>query len=255
MYRARLKNRRVKRKKKKESREWIIVLSIFFLIIMGVEFYEFIDRGSPMKSLGIKCSRINPEEIQNSLRLNPGANLFKIGLKEMRSKLINDSRIKDVHIFKNIFEGKIEVEIKERTPFAKVLRSGTDKCLEVDSDGIIIGETDNKAIDVPLITGLNIDYSSARPEINGTGILKQVTDLMKKGVSLNIPLEEISEVNVGDPGDIVFFTTYGTEFHLGKENLDERLKRVSTILLEIRKKRIFVRYVDLRFGEEAITKM
>jgi len=189
------------------------------------------------------------------VELNPGTNLFKTKLKGIASKLTKDSRIKSVHIFRNLSEGKVEIEINERIPFVKVLKSGTSKCLEVDADGIIIGETDNISNNVPLITGLSINYSSGGPEVNGINILKRAIEVLKMSVSFNIRMEEISEVNLKDPDDIIFFTTQGTEFHLGNEDLYKRLKRASIILSEIRKKGIPVKYVDLRFGEEAITKM
>jgi len=255
MRRIRLKNRSIKRKKNQGVSEWFVFLVIFFFIVMGVEFYEFIDRGSPLRSLGIKCSRVNPEDVQKMVGLNPGTNLFKAKLKELTLKLTKDSRIKSVHIFRNLSEGKIEIEINERVPFIKVLKSGAGKCLEVDEDGVIIGEADNIAGNVPLITGLSIDYSSCGTEGINTDILVKAIEILKGSVSSGIPMEEISEVNLKDPSDVILFTTQGIEFHLGNEELSQRLKRASTILSETRKKGISVKYVDLRFGEEAITKM
>lgn len=219
---------------------------------MGVEFYEFIDRGSPLRSLGIKCNKINPEDIQRVVELNPGTNLFKTGLKNVASKLTKDSRVKNVHIFRNLFEGKVEIEINERIPFIRVLKSGTDKCLEVDDNGVIIGEADIISSNVPLITGLSISYSSFGPEVNEIKILKKAIEVLKTGASFNIPMEEISEVSLKDTNDIIFFTTYGTELHLGNEDLYKRLKMAGIILSEMRKKGVPAKYVDLRFGEEAI---
>ena len=255
MHRLQLKNRRIKRKKRKGCSEWFVSLVVFFFIVIGVEFYEFMDRGFPLQGFGIKCSRVNPEDIQRMAELNPQANLFKTRLREIVSRLTEDSRIKSVHILKNLPEGKVEIEINERTPFIKVLRSGTDKCLEVDADGIIIGEADNISSNVPLITGLSLTYSASGPKVNDAKNLKRAIEVLKMSVSLNIPMEEISEVSLKDPNDIIFFTTSGIEFHLGNEDLYKRLKRASIILAEIMKKGIPVKYVDLRFGEDAITKM
>lgn len=258
MQRLRLKNRSIsirRRKKRRGVSEWVILLVAFFFIVMGIEFYEFIDRGSPVQSFKIKCSRVNPEDVRRAVELNPGTNLFKMGLKEMVSKLDKDSRIKSVHIFKNLFEGKVEIEINERTPFIKVLKSGTDKCLEVDADGVIIGEADNISSNVPLITGLSVSDSSFCPEGKDIKILEKAIEVLKMSASFNIPLDEISEVNLKNQDDIIFFTTHGIEFHLGIEDLPEKLKRAGIILAGIKKKGIPVRYVDLRFGEEAITKM
>ena len=253
MHRLRLKNKRIK--KKKRINEWVILLIIFFFIIIGVEFYEFIDRGSSLQSLGIKCSKVNPEELQKVVKLNPGTNLFKTNLKEIAWRLTKDSRIKSFHILKNLSERRVEIEINERIPFIKVLRSGTDKCLEVDIEGVIIKEAENISSNVPLITGLTIRDSSFGPEINDRKILEKAIEILKIGDSFNIQMEEISEVNLKDPNDIIIFTTSGIEIHLGNEDLYKRLKRASMLLAEIRKKGIHVKYVDLRFGEEAVTKM
>jgi cell division septal protein FtsQ len=253
MQRLRLKNRNIrKRKKRKGANEWVVLLVIFFFIVMGVEFYEFMDKGYPVQSFGIKCSRVNPEEIRGAVELNPGTSMFKLRLKEMTSRLNKDPRIKSVHIFKNLFEGKVEIEVNERVPFIKILESGTGKCLEADADGVIIGEAENISSDVPLITGLSISDSSSYPRGKDAKILGKAIEILKMCTACGISMDEISEVNFKNKNDIIFFTTGGIEFHLGNEDQIERLKKVSIILAGIKNKGISVKYVDLRFGEEAI---
>lgn len=254
MQKLRLKNRRI-RKRRKSVNEWIILLIIFFIFVIGMEFYEFIERGFPLRNFRIKCSNLNPEDMKSLVGLNPGENLLRIRLEEIFSKLTKDSRIKNVCVYRNFSDGLVEIEVKERTPFVKILISGTNKCFEVDVEGVIIGERDNIYSSVPMVTGLSINPQVRSPDINEMKILKKAIEVLKMTNFCNIPMEEISEINMNAPDDIILFTTNGTEIHLGSENLNISVKRAGIIFNELKRKGISAKYVDLRFGEEAVVKM
>lgn len=251
------KNKKIKKRKNKEGpNEWIVMLVVFFFIVIGVQIYEFVDKGFALKSIGIKCNKIDPEEVQNMLAINPGTNLFKIDLKKIVLSLKKDPRIKQVHVFKNLCEGKIEVTINERMPYVKIPKTGTGKCFEIDSEGVFIGEADNASSDAPLLTGAiqnAEDTSSFLKQENKT--IKKAIEILKTCELSGIRVDEISEINVKDPQDLVIFSVNGTEFHVEQDDLKNQLKKAAVIFNEIKTKKINVRYVDLRFGDEAITRM
>jgi len=257
MAKIEFKNKKIKKRKNKTGpNEWLVMLVVFFFIVIGVQIYEFVDRGFPLRSIGIKCNKIDPEDVQNIIAINPGTNLFKINLKKIVLNLKKDPRIKQVYVLKNLCEGKIEVTINERMPYVKILKPGTDKCFEIDSEGIFIGEANNVLSDAPLLTGA----------MKGTGdtlaLFKQENKTIKKAIEIlktcelsGIQLNEISEINVKDPQDLVIFSVSGTEFHVEQDDLKNQLKKAAVIFNEIKTKKINVRYVDLRFGDEAVTRM
>jgi|GEM_PF-2402078 len=262
MRNIRLKNRGIKRRRKnrqKRPAEWLILLSIFSILILGVKFYEFMGRGYLLRSIELKCrGKIDLSVLQNNMGLKPGANMLMIDLKKIANEMERCSKIKNVKVFRNLSEGKIEIIAEERNPFLRVIEEGTGRCIDVDEKGVVIGNPAEGVKGLIFVTVSSIPQEVEYSDRNSSFVkntLQKAVQILKEAEAQGISSEEISEIDLRNPADSVLFSSSGIEFHLGTDELSHKLKRVKRLLEETRKQGMQIEYVDLRFEKEAVVKL
>jgi len=258
MRKIRIKNKTViKRKKEKKSgKEWLILVVVFCFIVLGVKFYEFMDRGVILNSINIRCDKgIDGDTLSDIIGVKPGANMYKVNIKKISRALSVSSRINRAYVRRNFLDGKIEIDMEERKPLMRISDGDFRNCIDVDENGTVIGKTKNLSGDVPFVTVAGSDYPVLPGDEGKTnGAILKAIELLKTAKSEGIPLNWISELNLSDADDYVFLMDGGIEFHLGSDELQNKLKRLNRIINEIKEKGVVVEYVDLRFGDEAYLK-
>jgi cell division septal protein FtsQ len=251
MRNVRLKNTGVKKRKNKENLtgEWVKLTAIFFIIVLSVKLVEFTGRAFPLKSIEMKCkTELDPGQIQSIKKMTLGASMFRIDPKNVVREISKYPKVKNVRVIRNFKEGKIEIVVDERVPFLRAVQEGTDRYVDADENGNVIGDAKDLSTVVPFVT-----FSSMSGEAPNK-LLARAADFLKAANMESIPNSEISELDLRDPGNFILFTEDGIEFHFGEGDFAAKLKKAKKLMKQIRVWGMRVEYVDLRFGGEAIVK-
>ena len=250
---ARLKNKGVKKRKDKEGNgargEWLALLTVFLIIVLGVKFFEFAGRAYPLKSMEVKCrSEIDFSQFQALKKLSIGMNMLRIDPKDIAEELLRHPKIKDVRIQRHFSEGKLVITAGERVPFLRVMQEGSDIYSDVDEGGSVIGQSRNFSLDIPFVTTARLSDNEQK------ALLPKAAGFVKAAGAEGISVKEISELDMRDPQNLILVTGDGIEFHLGTGDFPGKLRKVKKLMGQIKTWGMSIEYVDLRFGGEAVLK-
>ncbi len=117
------------------------------------------------------------------------------------------------------FPWTVHITLEEREPAAAV--PAVNGFWTVDREGVVIGGPSPLSGDLPVVTGLE-----AQQMISGEAVLNreqgQALERLLRTLA-QYPGLEVSELNVGDPGDLLLFTLDGLQVLLG-DSADLELK-------------------------------
>jgi cell division septal protein FtsQ len=222
---------------KKIMRWTFQLLLLSFFLFAGHWIYVHL-LGDPyfrVREVEVEGGQKIPKETLRSLTVVEGMpNLFSVELKEVVRRLESHPWIERVQV-KKVFPNKILVQIEEKKPMA-IIQLG--ELYYIDTKGEIfspVGEKDE--YNYPYLTGLTRqvlekDPVEARRLINKALELLRIVDQDKVP-----PLGEVSEIHMEKALGIHCFTkAEGVEVKLGWEDFGEKLKRLSVIWSDLRKR-------------------
>jgi cell division protein FtsQ len=135
------------------------LLPLVGLIVLGAAFAALAVyiRHSPAFSITHVAVRgtaqLNPEDLVESLNIQPHTNIFQIQLDEIQARLESLPWVRTATVFRTI-PNKLRIDITERQPFALVK---LDHLYIIDREGVILGAlASGSAITLPIITGENL---------------------------------------------------------------------------------------------------
>jgi cell division protein FtsQ len=188
------------------------------------------------------CSKIRPEAIRSLILIEGMPNLFAVKLEEVAAPVEAHPWVDQV-VVRKIFPNKIRVQIEERKPVA-ILQ--LEKLYYIDAKGVIfspVGEGDG--YNFPFVTGLTRqalekDSESSRELLVGALELVRMTEAEKRP-----PLGEISEIHLSSIfGVQCYAKADGLEVRMGKDSFAEKVRRLSIVWSDIRKKGLSVTCID-----------
>ena len=161
-------------------------------------------------------------------------NLFTVSLGEVAKRLESHPWIDHIRVRK-VFPNKILIQVEERKPIA-ILR--LEELYYVDTQGVIfspVGERDE--YNYPFLTGLTRQILEKDP-VEAKHLITKALELLRIADREKVPpLEEISEIHMEKIFGIQCFTkTEGLEVRMGCEQFGEKLKRLSFIWSDLRKR-------------------
>jgi cell division septal protein FtsQ len=230
---------------KKAIRVAFQLLLLSFFLWMGHWVYVHL-LGDPyfrVRKVEVEGGRKIPKETLLSLMVMEGMpNLFSVRLQELVKRLESHPWIKEVRVRK-VFPNKIVIQIEERKPMAIIQ---LEELYYIDTQGEIftpVGERDE--YNYPYVTGLTRRALEKDPEEAKRLIAKALELLRIVGQRKVPPLEEISEIHMEKAFGIHCFTkAEGVEVKMGWEDLEEKLKRLSLIWSDLRKRGLSAVSID-----------
>lgn len=227
-----------------------ILLGLLILFIMHELYIEIIeDPFFIVKEIDVKgCERLNPAEIISTAKIEWSSNIFKLNLEEMARRLELNPWIEEVSIRK-VFPDKILIQIKERHPMAIIQ---LEDLYYIDSNGVIFSPVGDKdRYNFPILTGFKNKTNQLAEDLILKGIeFLKVAEQMKA-----TPLDEISEIHVDrDFGISCISMNEGIEVRIGWGDYEEKLKRLSLIWSDLKKRRISPILIDCADLERFIVK-
>jgi cell division protein FtsQ len=213
-----------------------LLLLSFFLISSHWVYIRLL--GDPyfrVKEVEVEGGRKITKEALLSLTVMEGRpNLFSVKLKEVVKQIESHPWIEQVRVRK-VFPNKILIQVEERKPMAIIQ---LEELYYIDTRGEIfspVGEKDE--YNYPYLTGLTRQVLEKDP-VEAKHLISKALELLRVALQEKMPpLEEISEIHMEKAFGIHCFTkAEGVEVKMGWEDFREKLKRLSLIWSDLKKR-------------------
>jgi hypothetical protein len=213
------------------------LLLLFFFLFLGHRVYIHLMEGSlfRLKEIEVRGSQKIPQEVLLSLTLIEGMpNLFTLRLGEVTRKLESHPWIDQVR-GRKVFPNKIVIDVVERKPIA-ILQ--LEELFYIDTQGEIFSRVGGKdRYNYPIFTGLTREVFEKSPE-EAKHLLNRALELLMVVEREKVPpLEAISEIHMEKTFGITCFNqAEGLEVALGWDRYEEKVRRLSLIWADLRKR-------------------
>ena len=188
------------------------------------------------------CKKISREAVRSLVLMEGIPNLFTLRLREIARRLEGHPWVNHATIRK-VFPDKVRIEIEERKPMA-ILQM--EELSYIDEEGVIFSPArDGDGFNFPFLTGLTRQALEKDPEASRellTGALEflRLAQRMKSS-----PLEEISEIHMSRSFGIdCYAKESGLEVKMGRGSFAEKLRRLSIVWSDLRKRGLFAECID-----------
>jgi cell division protein FtsQ len=221
----------------------LLLLALFFFIGYRVYVRLLEDPLFRVREVEVEGSRKVPREtILSLIELEGMPNLFTLRLREVAKRLELHPWIEQVKMRK-VFPNKIWIQIEERKPIA-ILQ--LEELYYIDTKGVIFSPVgDRDKYNYPFLTGLTRQALEKDPVEAKHLIMKALEFLRIVNKEKVFSPEEISEIHMEKVFGIQYFTkTEGVEVRMGWEHFGEKLRRLSIIWSDLRKRGLSVVSID-----------
>ena len=190
-------------------------------------------------------SYLQEADIIQIARIRKGEPLFSLETGEVTQNLLHDLRIESA-IVKRRVPDTLEITINERVPVVTV--ASDYGYLDFDRQGKVIASYYSlKKMPIPMITGV-IMHDLYIGDDNDNDTVKQLLEFLQQ-LDENT-LNQISEINISNPDNVVAYTVSSVQIRLGKlERLDEKAKLTKEFIANLKDNPHEIEYVD--FGYKA----
>jgi len=178
------------------------------------------------------CNEITEKDILSSARVSPGANLLTVNKEAIIKRISSNSWVKDVFVGRE-FPNRLVIWIRERTAVALIEKESI--LYLIDNKGEIFKKLDaEEKADLPVLTGF-FSGNILNRELVGKS-LALLSHLKGSKEATDIGL--ISEVHGNETFGFSLFTNRGLCLQLGFEGYEAKLKRLSAVMDDMKRKNI-----------------
>ena len=174
------------------------------------------------------CKELNPAQLEALIRGEFPANLFRMDLREVKTRLEQETWVQRAEI-RRVLPSDLIIYIQERTP--SVILEMREALMVADKDGVLLGPYDPKfgKLDVPVFKGLMGDdaetYSLYQDE-NAARIRQGLEMLAEIEAGMPQSTKIISEVDVEDKKDLkIMLVNETAEVRLGEKDYLKRFRK------------------------------
>ena len=231
----------------------LMLIALMICLAFGANAWKSSLKINQIKIDGNRIVGMN--EIIQLTQVQIGALLYQVNLTSIQQNVMSHYYIKDAVVERNL-PNSIHIQISERVPVAMVNLS---EPLYLDEDGVVLPKTvSRKVFDLPMITGI----SASEPFVLGSTITQpdeiEALQLLAVLRTMNRPLyHNISEIQVRNGGDIVFYSAEGgVPIIFGRGDLSGKLIRLEIFWNDIVRTRgvQYLQYVDLRYQDQIVAR-
>lgn len=196
---------------------WQVVQAPWFLAIKNIE----------VRNISV----LSPWQVEQLAGISRGMSLLKIDLGQIKSRLEADKRILFA-VVKRQFPGTLVIDIEENVGVAAV--PYFSNWLEVDREGRVLAVTTQFAsLNLPVVTGLRQAVVKVGDRLSDELGWEAAAACL--GAMPSELQNEISEINVSDPNNIVLYSRDPLRIVVGdKSNLENKFSALSSMLTRIR---------------------
>jgi cell division septal protein FtsQ len=206
------------------------------------------------------CKHVDPEQLAKIIRQDFPANILRIDLRKLKSRLEEETWVRRVEISR-VLPSDLIVYVYERIP--SVILEIHNELLVADRDGIALGRYDPKFgnLDVPVFRGLlgkdAQDYGLYQEE--NSARIRQALDMLSE-IESGSPqfAKRISEIDISDRKNLkILFVDDTAEIYLGRKDYWKRLNAFLShpeVFQRLKDQYEELEYIDLRFDSQFVFK-
>jgi cell division protein FtsQ len=221
----------------------LLLLSFFLLVGHWVYVHLLGDPYFRLREVEVKGSRKIPKETLLSLTAIEGMpNLFSVKLAAVVKRLESHPWIEGVRVRK-VFPNKILIQVEERKPMAIIQ---LEELYYIDTQGEIFSPVGDKdEYNYPYLTGLTRQVLE-RDSPEAKQLILKALELLRTVEQEKVPpLDDISEIHMEKVFGIQCFTkAEGVEIKMGWEDFGEKLKKLSLIWSDLRRRGFSATSID-----------
>lgn len=235
----RVKKLRIRKKRLQARNRRLTVVGIVFLIILcwlflrlaPVSFGALIVDGN---------DRMTNDEVYQACGVSGYVNVIQLSPGDIQERLRKDLRITDATV-ERVFPATIHVTMKERQAAAVITTMYGFAYID-DMGKVMELGPQIKGVSVPIMTGKKMDTILLGDTITDPSIRAALIYLQNLSPDV---LKTITEVNVGNPDELIAYTSDSLPIHLGSGNdAAERAAITEELLQEVKNTDVAVQYID-----------
>lgn len=195
------------------------------------------------------CRRLTKDEVLELSGIDIHTNLVGLDRQGLREKLEGHDWIKKVDLDTE-WSGRLTISIEERKPVALVNLDDELRYVDLSAEIFSVAAPGDE-IDYPVISGL----TTTGPEHPENAPLKDALLLIKyagKTKSSSLPLQNISEINLGNDDLVLFLIDRPFPIRFGRDEVYKKYQRLSKVLYWLYKRKEFnaVAYIQVDYLQE-----
>ena len=195
--------------------------------------------------------RLSNEELNSWIGPIIGENIFQLELDKISQRLVEHAWVQSASA-RRVFPQGISVELKERTPFAKVQ---LDQVYVMDNYGVLLGTEVGDANKLPTITGIKAQNFKLGSNVANEEIIRGLKMMHSLNQLAMFENNQIDNVHINSRSRITFSThNRDTKIHMRPEIAREGFKNLVLALDAIEKKGQGLSYIDLSFKNKIVVK-
>jgi cell division protein FtsQ len=219
------------------------IAGVLLVVLLLIAFTERKQGSVVIQDIQIKIENttdnyfLDDGDINHLMALNHenlrGANLNKVGLKEIEKKIKLDRFVKDAQLYTDI-KGNLVVNVELRRPIARIVRNdGPDGYIA--EDGTIMPISEKFSSRVVLISGLYVRKLLRQENINSTEDGKQLMQMINIIRADDFWKAQVTELDIDSKMKINIIPEVGDEtIEFGKpENIEAKFKKLKIFYKEI----------------------
>jgi cell division septal protein FtsQ len=204
------------------------------------------------------CKEANPERLESIVRQNFPANILRVDLRRLKTRLEREPWVKRVQI-RRVLPSDLIIYVQERSP--SVILEFRSELMLADSDGIMLDRYDPKYghLDVPVFKGVlgeDADGYRLYQEENSARIRKGLQMLSEIESGFPRETRKISEVDISDTKNLKLMLVDDTaEVFLGGKDYQKRFRALIENMgqyRELKDQYTEIESIDLRFDGNII---
>ena len=195
--------------------------------------------------------RLSSEELNSWIGPIIGENIFQLELDKISQRLVEHAWVQSASA-RRIFPQGIYVELKERTPFAKVQLG---QVYVMDNYGVLLGTEVGDANKLPTITGIKAQNFKLGSNVADEEIIRGLKMMHSLNQLSMFEKNPIDNVHIGSRSRITFSThNQDIKIHMRPEIAAESFQNLVLALDVIEKNEQDLSYIDLSFKNRVIVK-
>lgn len=245
--RQRRKYEKIRRKKRRKKNRRFMAIGVIICLLLTWIFLRFASVSFGTLILNGN-ETMTTEDVYRAAGIPGYVNVIQLSPDDLKDRLEKDLRVSSVTVERQ-FPATIQVTMTERKAVAIVMTMYG--FAYVDDQGVVIDlEPQIQGVSVPIMTGKKVDTLLLGDTITDASLLAGLEYLQNLSPDV---LKTIAEVNVGNPYNIIAYTTDSMPIHLGTgDKPSERAAITEELLKEVDDNSLSVQYIDTNPGAPSV---
>ena len=229
----------------------ILLIACFYVVFLSYRFVTHSPHFNVDEVAMVGNKRVSNEALNTWIGPIIGKNIFQLELDKISQRLVEHAWVQSASA-RRIFPQGIYIELKERTPFAKVQLG---QVYVMDNYGVLLGTEVGDANKLPTITGIKAQNFKLGSNVANEEIIRGLKMMHSLNQLSMFENNQIDNVHISSRSRITFSThNQDTEIHMRPEIAAESFQNLVLALDVIEKNEQDLSYIDLSFKNRVIVK-